>query len=660
MTMAKAPGKHLRLVELQHSLTQLASSDLESKATERSLFATRDTSILIFADFDNLGEAEFLSFLVAASPKWIVDLRRAPRFDVGNLNRKLVFSFFEKEGSRYFDMSGLLGASYATDVRLNPNRICAEMRSKVFREYKKVDGPIAFLAETAQMTSDFVDSVAANLDDLHSSGWQTMRIPETKKAARDDGRSVLFISHATPDDNDFARWLGTQLTLAGYEIWADFDRLHGGELFWDTIEDTIRNKSFRFIVAASRLAQTRGGVLDEIHLAVSVERASGIDGFVIPLRIDDLPFLDFRANIARKNILDFSANWSVGLKALLNALEQARAPKGLSGTISPMALTIHDRLSETSGVAHKADPILLNWLEIEKLPQALNVFGLSVPASRLPAISRSLAVPHVVCGNAILTFSRASGLHATIPDGVTLHNQGAVLTSEFLKGQAAQFPSIGRSEARRILSNLIRQGWEIFARSKGLHSFEMASGQLVWFFENGFSAANKVQFVDIFGKKRRKSLVGHSPKRGVYWHYAVEMRLAPGFPYRIIAKPHVLFTENGRDPLPSASRMHALRRGFCKTWWNDRWRDLLIAYVSWLGDDSQHMPFDVGANDPILVSAQFMMRDCPVAPENEGSESEIVDLELDDDFEESDPDEEELELASMLTVPIAKADEHYE
>lgn len=658
--MAKAPKKHLRLVEQQHSLTELASSDLESKARERSLFATRDTSILIFADFDNLGEAEFLSFLVAASPKWIVDLRRAPRFDVGNLNRKLVFSFFEKEGSRYFDMSGLLGASFAKDIRLNPNRICAEMRSKVFREHKRVDGPIAFLAETAQMTTDFVDTVAANLDDLHACGWQTMRIPETKKTARIDDRSVLFISHATPDDNDFVRWLGAQLTLAGYEIWADFDRLQGGELFWDTIEDTIRNKSFRFIVAASRLAQTRNGVLDEIHLAVSVERASGIDGFVIPLRIDDLPILEFRANIARKNILDFSTNWSVGLKSLLNALEQARAPKMQSGPISPMALTIHDRLSETSGVARKADPVLLNWLEIKKLPSALNVFGLSVPANRLPSISRSLGVPHVVSGNAVLTFSTASGLHAGMPAGITLQNKGAVLTSEFLKGQSAQFPAIGRSEARRIFSNLVRQGWKIFARSKGLLSFEMASGQLVWFFENGFSPVNKVQFVDIFGKKRRKSLVGHSPKRSVYWHYAVEMRLAPGFPYRIIAKPHVIFTENGRDPLVSASRMHALRRGFCKTWWNDRWRDLLIAYVSWLGDDSGHLSFDVGANDPLLVSAQFMMRDCPVTPENEGVEPEIVDLELDDDLDESDPDEEELELSPIFSAPLAGAAEHDE
>jgi len=34
-------------------------------------------------------------------------------------------------------------------------------------------------------------------------------------------RRGLFISHATPEDNHFVRWLGAKLTAMGYEVWAD-------------------------------------------------------------------------------------------------------------------------------------------------------------------------------------------------------------------------------------------------------------------------------------------------------------------------------------------------------------------------------------------------------------------------------------------------------
>jgi len=34
-------------------------------------------------------------------------------------------------------------------------------------------------------------------------------------------KNTLFISHATPDDNEFARWLSLQLIGLGYSVWCD-------------------------------------------------------------------------------------------------------------------------------------------------------------------------------------------------------------------------------------------------------------------------------------------------------------------------------------------------------------------------------------------------------------------------------------------------------
>jgi hypothetical protein len=48
-------------------------------------------------------------------------------------------------------------------------------------------------------------------------------------------KQSIFISHATPEDNGFVRWLGARLELAGFSVWHDLGRLKGGDHFWDKI-----------------------------------------------------------------------------------------------------------------------------------------------------------------------------------------------------------------------------------------------------------------------------------------------------------------------------------------------------------------------------------------------------------------------------------------
>jgi len=47
-------------------------------------------------------------------------------------------------------------------------------------------------------------------------------------------RQALFISHANPEDNEFTIWLGSHLSGAGYEVWADVLKIRGGE-DWATL-----------------------------------------------------------------------------------------------------------------------------------------------------------------------------------------------------------------------------------------------------------------------------------------------------------------------------------------------------------------------------------------------------------------------------------------
>lgn len=65
-------------------------------------------------------------------------------------------------------------------------------------------------------------------------------------------RDTIFISHATPKDNDFVRWLGARLTGHGYKVWADLFGLKGGTPFWNTIEDALREHACKMILVVSK------------------------------------------------------------------------------------------------------------------------------------------------------------------------------------------------------------------------------------------------------------------------------------------------------------------------------------------------------------------------------------------------------------------------
>jgi hypothetical protein len=53
-------------------------------------------------------------------------------------------------------------------------------------------------------------------------------------------RQALFISHANPEDHEFTIWLGTHLSGAGHEVWADVLKVRGGEDWARKLEHALR------------------------------------------------------------------------------------------------------------------------------------------------------------------------------------------------------------------------------------------------------------------------------------------------------------------------------------------------------------------------------------------------------------------------------------
>ena len=121
---------------------------------------------------------------------------------------------------------------------------------------------------------------------------------------------MLFVSHANPEDNEFALWLTLRLAAEGYPAWCDITSLLGGELFWDDIQAAIRTRSAKFLFVLSRNSNGKPGPLDELSVARSVERDEQFRDFVIPLWIDDLPTSEFHIMLNRRNAIRFQEGWA--------------------------------------------------------------------------------------------------------------------------------------------------------------------------------------------------------------------------------------------------------------------------------------------------------------------------------------------------------------
>ena len=135
-------------------------------------------------------------------------------------------------------------------------------------------------------------------------------------------RNKIFISHANPEDNDQARWIGLQLMTLGYEVWCDVINLKGGEKFWKEIENEIRNNTCKFLYVLTKYSNQREGCLNELSVAEATEKVTGDNRFIVSLHFDpDLTYDNVNINLKRKIDLNFKTDWQQGLKDLLRIFD---------------------------------------------------------------------------------------------------------------------------------------------------------------------------------------------------------------------------------------------------------------------------------------------------------------------------------------------------
>jgi len=455
-------------------------------------------------------------------------------------------------------------------------------------------------------------------------------------------KESIFINHATPEDNAFARWLGSKLELAGYKVWYDLARLKGGDLFWDKIEGAIRNESFRFLAVVSTVSVGKEGVKNELSVAAAIEKSQ--PGFVIPLRIDNYDFGLFPITIHRKSAIDFANGWHKGLAALLDTLEEVKAPK----VSTPDPASVRHWLAEMKegAILRTAHPEKLDstWLPILSLPTSLETARFLGSDRKIKLTQENMVLPWFEHEDRIVGFAKSSDLVSLMSKSAMLKAASGVDTKTFIEeGSTFGDKPVSKWEARKRVANLVRQAWELAMEAKGLALHEQSGGRKVFYVTPGMTKGERIAFVDVDGRTRKKALHGRSEKRKANWSYAVGMVPAFDDPWRIELRSTIVFTGDDSKPIDAPAKAHRLRMSFCRSWWNDRWRGFLRAFLALIADGQSEIRLPVGSDRFIVIGAAPIVFTAPA-----GLSDLVPSIDIDaveepdeglDEFEEVEEDE---------------------
>lgn len=433
-------------------------------------------------------------------------------------------------------------------------------------------------------------------------------------------RKALFISHATPEDNHFVRWLGAKLTAMGYEVWADVMRLRGGSDWARELEAALRNQAIKMLLVCTPSGLEKQGVRNEIEIAVGLSKKLDDAAFIIPLRLEayEAPF-----RIAHAQYIDFEGGWAKGLAELTDLLSERRIPRG-----APLGVDrwLGSHAAGSDKLLRKSEPLVSNWLEVRQQPIHLNYCepptGTSIEQFQSRQNHKWPVVPHRAGVISFATPNAEGNMAMYLPGKV----QASISTHEFLEKGWEEY-GVDSQQARRIYADLGGQAFDKLCISRGLKSFSGANGRLSWWGDIKTAPSGKVRF-DWNFRRGLRQIVGQSEKRKISWHYAVnaQLRTSPIKHLRLSAR--LVFTENGMDAITDARRSHSLRRSFAKGWRNARWRDMLCAYIWWLSEGMSELLLPVSEYESIALVVPPMQFSCPVS----------VDESDDQQDDEDDPD----------------------
>lgn len=409
-------------------------------------------------------------------------------------------------------------------------------------------------------------------------------------------RDTIFISHATPEDNNFTIWLASRLQLLGYKVWIDKNALVGGEKFWETIDQVIRNQACKVILVYSNAicqdgqhGKLKDGIYKEYSMAESIGKQLKLDDFIVLANIDGAPYNLF-IGADRQNQINFSDNWAQGLIQLQKKLTKDNVPAGPEGGQDEFNYWFQYQYVIPNPIVEKKELYYSNIWPVERLPEYffIHEYGKEEDARNFYENYKQFPIGKI--SNYISAFE--ADLLYTGAESVFPTKIHSVRIIDMLMGDGLNtFPT--NRDAQNHFKHLMKMIFHRMMKNRGMFWYEMSNKKLAYFYTPANLNQLKVRFPYPFRKATKmKNLLG-THKVVNKWHYALSCRpiLTPLLGFSL--KSHLTFTSDGfkvwKNQLgeTDVKKIQSNRRSKGKMMFNEEWRDLFLGFLAALEKDGK-------------------------------------------------------------------------
>lgn len=424
-------------------------------------------------------------------------------------------------------------------------------------------------------------------------------------------RNRIFISHANPEDNEFARWLTLRLISEGYPTWCDLVRLKGGEDFWKDIEEIIRQRCAKFIFVLSETSNIKEGPLQELAVAKAVARENELRDFIIPIHVDDLPYSKMNIEIKRLTAIPFDVSWAQGLRQLITKLEEDGIAKDNAYSPNAAASWWREQFSAYAGVVRRHENYLSSWFEVTTIPDQIYFHLLRTQRveSRNADAAKVPSYPVSSFGSGVFSFAKREDFEDSLVKGLFIPDSHRFFIKDLLAGKHSR-TFVNARQARNAILHLLEQAWRRMVIQRGMAVHTMANRSWCSYFVKDQVKNDRLDFKNIDGASSRRYVMGYRTLRSRddvtrlrHWHFGLSAKpmLDPILAFAI--KGHVLFSDDGKQVWASPERLHRARMSQCRNWWNDDWRDRMLATMNWLASSFEVIQLPVGSDSLIEVAS---------------------------------------------------------
>ena len=446
-------------------------------------------------------------------------------------------------------------------------------------------------------------------------------------------RTLLIYSH--PSDIDFARWLSLQLINNGYQVWSDILDIEKSDEDKKKRDEVLSEETFKFIFVLTNTSNQDSQSLENLKLAYDLSHKKDYREFIITAELEELT--------SDKNILldsiftvGFSDGWAKGLHNLLEVLDKEQVPINLSSSPSKSNLVWRSQFDPERGVTNESEEYFSNWFRID-LPEQIYFHEIQRSGIGLVSVPTDLPYPGFQHNKYLVTFASADDFLGRIGEFNSIKESNAILTQDFLQ-EDYDHSLVSPRYAWNLVVNLLNQAWDLYFEASKLGKYELANKRKCHYFHNDYGIG-RIYFTGVDGQKTWRFLVGKHGDN--HWHFAFQGRsnLHP-YPHYLV-KSHVLASSDGLNIWESDKRLHNARRSWFKDWWNDNWRDRLLAAISFVADSSSTLNIPVG-NDVFLNVSTFPETFISPVSYTLPDDENIYEENLPDDeeeFEDEDSDE---------------------